>query len=98
VDLDSPFEILKYFSFSDQKLAQITTENITILSDNSPHHLFFPCAATFEEQYSRWPQLNAEAIQKYEESIIPYLHNVGKNDKMKAKFLNTMKYFETLNK
>ena len=98
VDLDSPFEILKYFSFSDQKLAQITTENITILSDNSPHHLFFPCAATFEEQYSRWPQLNAEAIQKYEESIIPYLHNVGRNDKMKAKFLNTMKYFETLNK
>jgi len=98
VDLDSPFEMLKYFSFSGQKLAQLKTENASILSDNSPHHLFFPFTATFEEQYSRWPQLNAEAIQKHEESVIPYLNNVGTNDNMKQKILNTMKYFETLNK
>jgi len=98
VNLDSPFEILKYFSFSGQTLAAIKKESVTILSDNSPHHLFFPSDATFEEQYSRWPKLNAEAIQKHEESVIPYLHNVGKNEKMKEKFLNTMKYFETLNK
>ncbi len=98
VDLDSPFEILKYFSFSGQKLAQLKIGSIDILSDNSPHHLFFPSDSTFEEQYSRWPQLNAEAIQKHEESVIPYLHNVGRNDKMKAKIINTIKYFETLNK
>ena len=98
VDLDSPFEILKYFSFSGQKLAELNQDKVEILSDNSPHHLFFPFTATFEEQYSRWPQLNAETIQAFEESVIPYLHNVGKNDKMKEKFLNTMKYFETQNK
>ena len=98
VDLDSPFEILKYFSFSGRKLARLDSGSLEILSDNSPHHLFFPSDSTFEEQYSRWPQLNAEAIQAHEESIIPYLHNVGKNDKIKEKFLNTMKYFETQNK
>ncbi len=98
VDLDSPFEILKYFSFSGQKATQLKLESTEILSDNSPHHLFFPSGSTFEEQYSRWPQLNAENIQKLEESVIPYLYNVGKNDKMKAKILNTMKYFETANK
>jgi spermidine synthase len=98
VGLDSPFELLKYFSFGGQQLARLNSSSPHLLSDNSPNHLFFPCRSTFKEQYDEWPKQNAETVKQYEESVVPYLINLGDGDKVKEKIVQTMKQIERRHK
>jgi hypothetical protein len=72
-------------TFGSETLARLYGGNAQLLSDNSPQHLFFPCDSTFKEQYTVWPKRNADIIRTYEESVIPYLDNLGENDAEKEK-------------
>lgn len=96
VGLESPFYILQFFSIGPKRLAQLKSSSPPLLTDNSPHHLFFPWQATFKEQYDLWPQQNAENIAQHEESVASYLINIGDTDMERNKIIRMMKYIERL--
>jgi hypothetical protein len=79
----------------EKKIAGMIEAFPRIMTDDSPAHLFFPLNATFEEQYSQWPEQNAKRLSEFEESVIPYLTNLSTTDEKAEKILNTMRQYES---
>lgn len=96
VGLENPFELLSYFMMGEDNVKKFVGEAFFVITDNSPHHLFFPFRSTFEEQYRKWPVESYKMLQRHTESVIPFLVNIGNSNP--AQILNSIRYYERLKK
>jgi spermidine synthase len=94
VGLDNPFEILSYFIMSEQKVRAMVSGNHSLMTDNSPAHVFFPVTSTFRDQYTTWPLLNFQKVRENKESVIPYLFNLSDDETKKEQLLNVLQKYE----
>jgi len=95
VGLENPFMLLTCFSMGEKKIAGMLEAFPRVMTDDSPAHLFFPLNATFEEQYSKWPEQNAKRLSEFEESVIPYLTNLSTTEEKAEKIVNTLRQYES---
>jgi spermidine synthase len=95
VGLENPFMLLTCFSMGEKKIAEMLAPFPRILTDDSPAHLFFPFKATFKQQYSEWPEMNAKHLSDFKESVIPYLTNLSNTEEKAEKIINTMRQYES---
>ncbi len=92
--LEDPFDILQCFSMSSENVKAMLAPFHQVLTDNSPANLFFPFRASFKEQYDSWPLGNSEQIRSYEESVMPYIENIGGSAEQIGKIQKALQYYE----
>ncbi len=95
VGLDNPFKVLSYFFMGEKNILGMLSNHHTIMTDNNPAHLFFPFQATFKDQYSEWPKVNYQHLKAHEESVIPFVENMGDSKSKSNKIMNIIRYYET---
>lgn len=95
VDLNIPIDLLGSFSMGPSQLAHLT-EKGSIIGDNTPAHLFFSFRATLAEQYRKWPQGNYRLLKQHEESVLPYVTNIGADDNRRDAIVNRIRRMEQI--
>ncbi len=66
------------------------SESPDVITDDSPKHLFFPLSATFGEQYGQWLEENYRYLAKHQESVAPYLTNLGDTEEQRTSVLKRL--------
>ncbi|MDY6851142.1 MAG: fused MFS/spermidine synthase, partial [Thermodesulfobacteriota bacterium] len=94
VGLDNPFEFLAHFAMGEKQVRKMTAAYPQVITDDSPAHLFFPSAATLEEQYRKWPETNFNKLISRRESVLPYLTNIGRTGRDKAGITDMIRLYE----
>lgn len=94
-DLDNPFAVLSSFAMGEQKVKEMVAPFPATLTDDSPAHLFFSFRATFRDQYEKWPAVSYQKISAYEESVVPFLVNIGDSKEQKADIINMLRYYKS---
>ncbi len=94
VGLDNPFEMLSYFAMGEGNVKKMLSGSPSVMTDNSPAHLFFPFSSTFRDQYDRWPLANYEKVKAYEESVIPFLANISEDEATRKKVEGVFRYYK----
>ncbi|MCP4694733.1 MAG: hypothetical protein GY859_42285, partial [Desulfobacterales bacterium] len=94
VGLDNPFAFLACFSMGEKQIAEITAGSATILTDDSPAHVYFSAGASLEDQHRRWPGENFRLLKAHEASVTPFLVNRDFSEARWAKILAMVRRWE----